>query len=746
MSKYFNEFPQHTDSNGNPNAFYTVYFGLVNQDPKANPKAPFSDKALSNAISPTQVLNATGSYGSDIFLDGEYSIRIEDTLGALWRESPCISGSLSLDAIEELITSLPNLTIGTNQVNYQASNNFPGGVDRTQESKNGDVMSVMDYGASNDGTDVIGTTAAFVSFFADIVDGSKPVIPPGFYLINADEIGCAKVNVTFSAYGAMLLTNSTDGILIDLNTAATSGDDNTNIKRQVKWFGGDFYNLNGTNIATNNTCTALKAWACRDLTLQDIKVGSSNAIDVPVAGTGGFGFHKGIDASSFDGIRIINPFIVNCFHPIYFDDVYTQTKLQNVHILQANLVKCLGPFQIFFDTAFSDVEISFADTAQPDQGTDASPTNTFPGFLRFPSGTVDFETRGLVVSGINTEQNQSITGSLVQCVARDNKRAANLHFKNNSWLGNNIAIDIDQCEGIIDIADFFLTPEATAIKIRNFTGTLNVEGSTFKQATTDGTITAMADSGTSPGVNTTITSVNTLTNGDVITIGETIDYDNSYEVSQVSGTAYDIVKVFVTDEATGTWGLGKLIDAELSGTNYQINWGSNQVPAVGIGGIIWSQVSGNSIISALNRTDGPFPFGSTFNGGASTLQKNDVQSRVFNGAGVSTGTTDLTPFYDIGNNLLFERSSIPVITAVQIAIIANDEGSFAGTASIRVYTKGLVNTDFAPVRLELNGTIDDQEKTYSGWVPVDTNGEITVDVVATGAGTLDLSVAYLGYM
>lgn len=92
MSKYINEFPQHFDSNGDPNAFYTVYFGLANQDPKANPKAPFSDAALSNAISPIQVLNATGAYGSDIFLDGEYSIRIEDTLGALWRESPSIFG------------------------------------------------------------------------------------------------------------------------------------------------------------------------------------------------------------------------------------------------------------------------------------------------------------------------------------------------------------------------------------------------------------------------------------------------------------------------------------------------------------------------------------------------------------------------------------------------------------------------------------------------------------------------------
>ena len=92
MAQYLNPFPQHLDSDGNPNAFYKVYFGEPNQDPKANPKVPYADKSFQNALDATQTLNSTGAYAQDIFLNGAYSIRIETSLGSLWRETPSFEG------------------------------------------------------------------------------------------------------------------------------------------------------------------------------------------------------------------------------------------------------------------------------------------------------------------------------------------------------------------------------------------------------------------------------------------------------------------------------------------------------------------------------------------------------------------------------------------------------------------------------------------------------------------------------
>lgn len=92
MTKYVNPFAQHEDLNGAPTAGFTVFFGQPNLDPKLNTKAPFSDAALTIPLPPTKVLDQTGGYGIDYFLDGAYSIRIEDTLGALYRETPSFSG------------------------------------------------------------------------------------------------------------------------------------------------------------------------------------------------------------------------------------------------------------------------------------------------------------------------------------------------------------------------------------------------------------------------------------------------------------------------------------------------------------------------------------------------------------------------------------------------------------------------------------------------------------------------------
>jgi hypothetical protein len=99
MAQYINPIPQHFDANGDPLAGYTVYFGEPNVDPKAFPKAPYSDKGLTVLLPTAQVLSSTGAYGSDIYLDGAYSIRIETTLGSLWREIPSFSGIFNSSVI-----------------------------------------------------------------------------------------------------------------------------------------------------------------------------------------------------------------------------------------------------------------------------------------------------------------------------------------------------------------------------------------------------------------------------------------------------------------------------------------------------------------------------------------------------------------------------------------------------------------------------------------------------------------------
>jgi len=94
MTFFVNPFPQSFDANGDPTAQFFAFFGEPNQDPKLFPKAPFSAASLDPAFAlPTTIeLDNRGSFGIDIFLDGEYSYRIEDTLGGLYRSSPSIIG------------------------------------------------------------------------------------------------------------------------------------------------------------------------------------------------------------------------------------------------------------------------------------------------------------------------------------------------------------------------------------------------------------------------------------------------------------------------------------------------------------------------------------------------------------------------------------------------------------------------------------------------------------------------------
>ena len=67
-----------------------------------------------------------------------------------------------------------------------------------------------------------------------------------------------------------------------------------------------------------------------------------------------------------------------------------------------------------------------------------------------------------------------------------------------------------------------------------------------------GAITVMADAG---GGNTTITSAgHGLANSDKVTISATSSYNGIFTIAAVSTNTFQIVRTFVSDEATGTWG------------------------------------------------------------------------------------------------------------------------------------------------------------------------------------------------
>jgi len=69
-----------------------------------------------------------------------------------------------------------------------------------------------------------------------------------------------------------------------------------------------------------------------------------------------------------------------------------------------------------------------------------------------------------------------------------------------------------------------------------------------------GSITAYADSATSPGVNTTVTSAaHGLSDGDEVIISLTTNYNGTYTIENVTTNTFDIVKAFTVNDATGTW-------------------------------------------------------------------------------------------------------------------------------------------------------------------------------------------------
>jgi len=81
MSSFIDENTQFVDDAGTPLAGGMAYFGVVNLDPKLNLTTIFSDRGLTIPIANPQTLNAEGRSSIKIWVDGEYSLLIEDVLG-----------------------------------------------------------------------------------------------------------------------------------------------------------------------------------------------------------------------------------------------------------------------------------------------------------------------------------------------------------------------------------------------------------------------------------------------------------------------------------------------------------------------------------------------------------------------------------------------------------------------------------------------------------------------------------------
>lgn len=74
----------------------------------------------------------------------------------------------------------------------------------------------------------------------------------------------------------------------------------------------------------------------------------------------------------------------------------------------------------------------------------------------------------------------------------------------------------------------------------------------------DGTVASMADSATSPGVDTTITTsgAHGMVNGQMVAIYGTTEYNGIFTISVASGSVFDITRVYTTNEAVGSWEAG----------------------------------------------------------------------------------------------------------------------------------------------------------------------------------------------
>ncbi|PCJ24095.1 MAG: hypothetical protein COA96_10140 [SAR86 cluster bacterium] len=82
MSTVFNEDTQYLSIGGLPYVGGKIYIGVVDTDPVKNPVTIYGDRGLTTPIANPQPIDATGRASAKIWVDGKYSLQINDVDGA----------------------------------------------------------------------------------------------------------------------------------------------------------------------------------------------------------------------------------------------------------------------------------------------------------------------------------------------------------------------------------------------------------------------------------------------------------------------------------------------------------------------------------------------------------------------------------------------------------------------------------------------------------------------------------------
>jgi hypothetical protein len=81
MPARIDERTQFVDETGNPIVAGSIYIGLQNADPVANPITIYADRALTIPLANPQLTDADGRSVNKIWIPGDYSIQVNDALG-----------------------------------------------------------------------------------------------------------------------------------------------------------------------------------------------------------------------------------------------------------------------------------------------------------------------------------------------------------------------------------------------------------------------------------------------------------------------------------------------------------------------------------------------------------------------------------------------------------------------------------------------------------------------------------------
>lgn len=269
MAAIFNERSQYEDTQGRPLAGGKIFFGKVGLDPKLNPENIFSNPELTAALANPQILDTLGRATNQVYIEGRYSLRIEDVNELQIQETlivgvdPGTSGPIILGNVQgtNALTATASPTI-TEYVNGQEYRLQVLTANTLQMSLNIDTVGVKNITDSLDGLVIAGQwLSVYFNSVNDVFDTASTR-----NLASPAPIG----NETPNAIDGTIIKASTrlEGILGSTNPAAITG---TVIKANTSFQGNGGAIItqfdNGT-VNTNSptrgvTQLAVKTWAAQ---------------------------------------------------------------------------------------------------------------------------------------------------------------------------------------------------------------------------------------------------------------------------------------------------------------------------------------------------------------------------------------------------------------------------------------------------------------------------------------------------